>query len=153
MFLITRSLVSLIKTNHTFFLIPLNFYCSTMVTTWTSDAYEKFKIALNPNYRVLHAAKHLLALEAKYDNACTYPVIFNACTCPVNYACSLCFLEHIGVRKWRVLLKRYTRFQQMFENLGIKCVPVSIRFANSLGGGFHCWTCDVRRRGTLESYF
>lgn len=42
---------------------------------------------------------------------------------------------------------------KMFEKLGIECVPVSIRFANSLGGGFHCWTCDIRRRGTLETYF
>ena len=42
---------------------------------------------------------------------------------------------------------------QMFEDLGIQCVPVSLRHATSLGGGFHCWTSDVRRRGTLESYF
>merc|ERR1712038_521701 len=42
---------------------------------------------------------------------------------------------------------------EMFKSLGITPVPVSIRFANSLGGGFHCWTCDVRRKGTLESYF
>ena len=28
----------------------------------------------------------------------------------------------------------------------------SIRFANSLGGGFHCWTTDVRRKGELKSY-
>ncbi|XP_072032953.1 glycine amidinotransferase, mitochondrial-like [Amphiura filiformis] len=41
---------------------------------------------------------------------------------------------------------------EMFEKLGIKTIPVSLRFANSLGGGFHCWTCDVRRRGKLESY-
>ncbi len=32
-------------------------------------------------------------------------------------------------------------------------MQVSIRHANSLGGGFHCWTSDVRRKGTLESYF
>lgn len=37
--------------------------------------------------------------------------------------------------------------------IGITCVPVSIRYANSLGGGFHCWTADVRRRGKLETYF
>jgi len=43
--------------------------------------------------------------------------------------------------------------QKMFESLGIKCVKVDIRYANSLGGGFHCWTCDVRRRGELQSYF
>lgn len=42
---------------------------------------------------------------------------------------------------------------KMFEKLGIRCIKVSIRHANSLGGGFHCWTCDVRRRGKLESYF
>ena len=42
---------------------------------------------------------------------------------------------------------------QMFKKLGIQTIPISIRFANSLGGGFHCWTCDVRRRGKLESYF
>ena len=43
--------------------------------------------------------------------------------------------------------------QKMFESLGIKCIKASIRFANSLGGGFHCWTTDVRRRGELKSYF
>jgi len=43
--------------------------------------------------------------------------------------------------------------QKMFEWLGIECITVSIRFANSLGGGFHCWTSDIRRQGTLESYF
>ena len=62
--------------------------------------------------------------------------------------------------------------QRMFESLGIKCIKVkhsehknrtwdpsfqtpfqaSIRFANSLGGGFHCWTTDVRRKGELKSY-
>ncbi|XP_072048349.1 glycine amidinotransferase, mitochondrial-like, partial [Amphiura filiformis] len=41
---------------------------------------------------------------------------------------------------------------EMFKKLGIKTIPVSLRFANSLGGGFHCWTSDVRRRGKLESY-
>ncbi|XP_048375715.1 glycine amidinotransferase, mitochondrial [Sphaerodactylus townsendi] len=43
--------------------------------------------------------------------------------------------------------------QKMFESLGISTVKVNIRYANSLGGGFHCWTCDVRRRGALKSYF
>ncbi|XP_034428997.1 glycine amidinotransferase, mitochondrial [Hippoglossus hippoglossus] len=46
-----------------------------------------------------------------------------------------------------------TTIQKMFENLGIKTIKVNIRHANSLGGGFHCWTTDVRRRGTLQSYF
>ncbi|XP_071476328.1 glycine amidinotransferase, mitochondrial-like [Diadema antillarum] len=41
---------------------------------------------------------------------------------------------------------------KMFESLGIECVKVSLKYANSLGGGFHCWTCDIRRRGSLQSY-
>jgi len=36
---------------------------------------------------------------------------------------------------------------------GIETIPIDITFANSLGGGFHCWTTDVRRKGVLESYF
>ncbi|KAJ7393737.1 hypothetical protein OS493_003396 [Desmophyllum pertusum] len=34
-----------------------------------------------------------------------------------------------------VVDKNETTTQKMFESLGIKCIPVSIRFANSLGGG------------------
>lgn len=51
-----------------------------------------------------------------------------------------------------VVEKEEKATQKMFEKLGIKCIPVPFRFANSLGGSFHCWTCDVRRQGTLESY-
>ncbi|XP_077986231.1 glycine amidinotransferase, mitochondrial-like [Glandiceps talaboti] len=40
----------------------------------------------------------------------------------------------------------------LFKKLGITPIPVSIRHATSLGGGFHCWTADIRRRGKLESY-
>ncbi|CAK8684948.1 glycine amidinotransferase, mitochondrial-like [Clavelina lepadiformis] len=42
---------------------------------------------------------------------------------------------------------------KMFEELGITTIPVDIQHANSLGGAFHCWTTDVRRRGELKSYF
>ncbi|XP_072326387.1 glycine amidinotransferase, mitochondrial-like [Scyliorhinus torazame] len=49
--------------------------------------------------------------------------------------------------------KNETTIQKMFEKLGIETIKVNISHANSLGGGFHCWTCDIRRRGTLQSYF
>lgn len=49
--------------------------------------------------------------------------------------------------------KNETNIHKMFEKLGIATIKVNIRNANSLGGGFHCWTCDIRRRGTLQSYF
>ena len=32
-------------------------------------------------------------------------------------------------------------------------IPVHFRNFGSLGGAFHCATCDIRRRGNLKSYF
>nr|XP_039273360.1 glycine amidinotransferase, mitochondrial-like isoform X2 [Styela clava] len=42
---------------------------------------------------------------------------------------------------------------KMFEKLGMEVIKVNFRHANSFGGSFHCWTTDIRRRGTLQSYF
>ena len=36
---------------------------------------------------------------------------------------------------------------------GFKPIPVPFRNCFRFGGGFHCFTCDIRRRGTLRSYF
>ncbi|MEE8305327.1 MAG: amidinotransferase, partial [Candidatus Tectomicrobia bacterium] len=36
---------------------------------------------------------------------------------------------------------------------GFEPIPVPFRNFMSLGGAFHCATCDIRRRGTLQSYF
>ena len=36
---------------------------------------------------------------------------------------------------------------------GFEPIPVPFRNFGSLGGGFHCATCDVRRRGRRQSYF
>ena len=36
---------------------------------------------------------------------------------------------------------------------GFKPIPVAFRECYPFGGAFHCYTCDVRRRGTLQSYF
>jgi len=38
------------------------------------------------------------------------------------------------------------------ERYGINCVPLRFRHAQSLAGGFHCVTLDLRRRGSLEDY-
>ncbi|KZW99551.1 amidinotransferase [Pseudoalteromonas luteoviolacea] len=39
------------------------------------------------------------------------------------------------------------------ESWGFEPIPVSLLNLNRLGGGFHCCTLDVRRKGTLEAYF
>jgi glycine amidinotransferase len=36
---------------------------------------------------------------------------------------------------------------------GFEPIPVPFRNFGSLGGGFHCATCDIRRRGRRQSYF
>ncbi len=40
-----------------------------------------------------------------------------------------------------------------FESWGFEPIPYSLLNFNIFGGGFHCCTLDVRRRGGLESYF
>lgn len=39
------------------------------------------------------------------------------------------------------------------KSKGFDPIPVPFRNFGSLGGAFHCATCDVRRTGTLKSYF
>jgi glycine amidinotransferase len=42
---------------------------------------------------------------------------------------------------------------KFLETIGVKAIKVPFRHVFSLGGGFHCHTCDIRRRGDLQSYF
>ena len=42
---------------------------------------------------------------------------------------------------------------KMLETNGINVLPLTLRHGRTLGGGFHCITLDVRRKGKLESYF
>lgn len=42
---------------------------------------------------------------------------------------------------------------RLLEGAGIDVLPLRLRHGRELGGGFHCVTLDVRRRGSLEDYF
>ncbi len=42
---------------------------------------------------------------------------------------------------------------QAFKDWGFKPIPCSFYSFETIGGGFHCATLDVRRRGNLASYF
>ena len=42
---------------------------------------------------------------------------------------------------------------QALERWGFQTIPCSFMHLNPFGGAFHCFTLDVRRRGTLQSYF
>jgi hypothetical protein len=39
------------------------------------------------------------------------------------------------------------------EKQGLDVIPLKLRHAKMLGGGFHCVTLDIRRTGTLQRYF
>src|SRR3974390_3428825 len=42
---------------------------------------------------------------------------------------------------------------KLLEKKGSDVIPLRLRHAKILGGGPHCVTLDIRRRGTLQRYF
>jgi N-dimethylarginine dimethylaminohydrolase len=46
-----------------------------------------------------------------------------------------------------------TALIKLLEKQGLDVIPLKLRHSKMLGGGFHCVTLDVRRRGTLQRYF
>jgi N-dimethylarginine dimethylaminohydrolase len=46
-----------------------------------------------------------------------------------------------------------TSLIRLLEKHGLDVIPLKLRHAKMLGGGFHCITLDIRRRGTLQQYF
>lgn len=49
--------------------------------------------------------------------------------------------------------KRQTSLIKILESKGITCIPLPMRHARALSGGFHCATLDLVREGPLEDYF
>jgi len=46
-----------------------------------------------------------------------------------------------------------TALIKLVEKQGLDVIPLKLRHAKMLGGGFHCVTLDIRRTGTLQRYF
>lgn len=46
-----------------------------------------------------------------------------------------------------------TNLIRVLETKGFTVVPIKMRHSQTLSGGFHCATLDLRRRGSLEDYF
>ena len=42
---------------------------------------------------------------------------------------------------------------KLLEKNGVDVIPHKIRHSRMLGGGYHCVTLDIRRKGKLERYF
>ena len=46
-----------------------------------------------------------------------------------------------------------TALIKLLEKQGLDVIPLKLRHSKMLGGGYHCITLDIRRKGTLQSYF
>ena len=46
-----------------------------------------------------------------------------------------------------------TALIRLLEKQGLDVVPLKLRHSKMLGGGYHCITLDIRRKGPLQRYF
>lgn len=53
--------------------------------------------------------------------------------------------------KLAVVDKHQTELIKLLESRGIDVRPILLRHGRTLGGGFHCITLDVRRKGNSEN--
>lgn len=75
-----------------------------------------------------------------------HPLFF---TSPWTASCNIIMLDHN-----RVCVEAHeTDTIKAFEEWGFTTVKVPFRNFLPFGGSFHCATCDIRRRGELQSYF
>jgi glycine amidinotransferase len=75
-----------------------------------------------------------------------HPLYF---TSPWTASCNILMIDHERV----VVEAHETDTIKAFKDWGFKPIPVPFRNFLPFGGSFHCATCDVRRRGELQSYF
>jgi N-dimethylarginine dimethylaminohydrolase len=52
-----------------------------------------------------------------------------------------------------VVDKYQTGLIKLLEKQGLDVIPLHLRHSKMMGGGFHCITLDIRRKGTLQRYF
>jgi glycine amidinotransferase len=52
-----------------------------------------------------------------------------------------------------IIDKRQIPLIKLIEKQKIDVIPLQLRHCRTLGGGFHCVTLDIRRKGILENYF
>ena len=52
-----------------------------------------------------------------------------------------------------VVDKDQTELIKLLESHRLDVVPIKLRHSKMMGGGFHCITTDIRRKGSMERYF
>lgn len=77
---------------------------------------------------------------------------------PKDYPLYMCSpgvrMNVLSLDEKRVIVEKQDKpMMQLLKSFGMEPIPCNFRHFNSFGGSFHCATMDVRRCGTLQSYF
>ncbi|ELT97160.1 hypothetical protein CAPTEDRAFT_108300 [Capitella teleta] len=71
-----------------------------------------------------------------------------------HYVSKWIHMNVLSIDEERVLMQKGEEpLKQLFVKLGMKPIEVDLQHCNGLGGAFHCWTLDVKRKGKLQDYF
>lgn len=127
-----------------------NLYCFAHIDS-TMTALRPGLILLNPD-RVNE--QNLPAPFRKWDRIFTPPPV-DIGHAPGYEHCSIWIsMNLLSVSPDTVLVdSRQPELIKLLERHKLTVIPITMRHARTLGGGPHCCTLDVRRRGRLESYF
>jgi glycine amidinotransferase len=111
------------------------------------------KLLINPEYIDPNELPDILK---KWDVLVTPEP--NPITDPVLNITSLCgkwlSMNILMIDEKRVIVDpHHTNMMRAMEKWGFEPIPCPFLHYAAFGGAFHCATLDVRRRGTLESYF
>lgn len=73
---------------------------------------------------------------------------------PVDLSSHWLTMNVLSLDERRVVVESgQTNMIEMLKGWGFEPIPVPFQSFYMFGGGFHCATLDIRRRGTLQSYF
>lgn len=73
---------------------------------------------------------------------------------PLYFSSKWLSINVLSLDEKRILVEEQEKpLMDFLHAHGFEPIPVPFRNFMSLGGAFHCATCDIRRRGTLQSYF
>ena len=127
-----------------------NLYCYSHIDS-TITALRPGLLLLNPE-RVNE--QNMPALFRKWDRLWTPPPVDIGFSGGYEHCSPWISMNILSVNPQTVIVEsRQTNLIRMLEAHKFTVVPVRMRHARTLGGGPHCCSLDVRRRGTLESYF
>lgn len=111
------------------------------------------KLLINPEYidpdRLPDILKKWDILVAPEPNPITDRVLQVTSLCGKWLSMNILMIDEKRV----IVDPHHTNMMRAMEKWGLEPIPCPFLHYAAFGGAFHCATLDVRRRGTLESYF